>query len=216
MSESIDYPTAIVSGKTEINHNRRVRMNMGLLHFCVMDHMLALEKKGKPVSEVELWTAIGIKSRQFAKAAKWLIDEGYLSVCAIGAVPASTGKHRNVINGSKSIDDMFDEFWKPLIVEGESYRFTGSKDAARNVFKYAIDDVGFEYLMEQKLWYFRMINETDFRNVMMGATFLSRRDKRYKEDFKSECKKKLYAVLPDSKTPSFNKEQFNDMFKEVQ
>lgn len=207
-----DYATALVKGKSDIDHARRVALNMGLLHYVVMSYCLKMEKDAKPLREINLWVDLGVKSRQFQKAAGWLIDNGYLTCCELEKVPISTGKHR-LAKGSKSVDSLFDEFWKPMVVGGRTCRFVGSKDAAKKLYKYAVDDVGHDYLMEQRLWYFRLLSENPDRNPLMGATFLAKGSRRYTEDFKIQCKR-LYETLPEVSVKEATAKEINDLFQE--
>lgn len=207
-----DYATVLVRGSSSIDHARRVALNMGLLHYVVMSYCLKMEKDAKPIREINLWVDLGIKSRQFQKAAAWLIANGYLTCCELDRVPASTGRHR-MASGSKSVDDLFEEFWKPMTVGGRTCRFVGSKDAAKKLYKYAVDDVGHDYLMEQRLWYFRLLSENPDRNAMMGATFLAKGSRRYTEDFKVQCRK-LYQVLPDKPIKVASAKEIKNLFEE--
>ena len=74
-----DYATVLVRGSSIIDHARRVALNMGLLHYVVMSYCLKMEKDAKPIREINLWVDLGIKSRQFQKAAAWLIANKYVA-----------------------------------------------------------------------------------------------------------------------------------------
>lgn len=212
---SNDLSASLVTGKSTIDHGRRVALNMGLLHYILMDYCLGLEKKGLPIRMVNLWTQLGIKSRQFQKAAAWLLDNGYLSVCQENEKPESTGKHREItLKGKKKLEVMLEEFWNGDTVNGRAIKWSGVVGPCKNLLKDAIDEYGFDYIMEQKKWYFRLLGENKDRPVLMGATFLSRQSKRYTEDFKGQCKKLYEPVLPEIPVREYTPEEIRDLFEE--
>lgn len=214
MNESFSgHATVLVTGKSTIDHTRRVALNMGLLHYVLMSYCLKLEGGARPIKEVDLWVELGIKSRQFQKAADWLVSNDFLKICQFDAKPVSTGKHRLSGTTAKSVDELFESFWKATTIGDKKYSFTGSKQDARNKFKYALDDVGFDYLMDQKLWYFRLVSEKPDRPILMGATFLSKTSRRYTEDFKSQCKR-IHQVLPEANVKKLTAEEMKNLFEE--
>lgn len=212
--ESTDnsYPTAIVTGKTAVNHARRVHFNMGLLHYVVMDHLIKMSNSSRPVTEIDLWVSIGVKSRQYAKAIQWLTANGFVVTAELNSVPVLTNKHCSTSN--LTMEQMFQKFWSAETINGRSYRFIGSKSAAERHFNRVVKEVGYEYLMEQRKWYFRMISESDYRSPMMGATFLSKNDRRFEEDFRGQCKRIYDGALPSKKEKATKPVDLEDLFIE--
>lgn len=164
-------------------------MNMGLVQYCLMDYCLKLEKNVSPLTELGVWVELGLKPRLFQKAATWLLENEYLTVCELKKIPVSTGKHRKVSEAAcPNLDSKFEAFWKSERINGRLCAFTGSKADAKRLFKKAANEVGTTFLMSQKLWYFRLLSENPDRPALMGATFLAERSKRYTENFKAQCK----------------------------
>lgn len=213
-----ELSTAMVSGISEINHRRRLFFKMGMVQYCMMQYCHKIESLSIPLSEIGIWMSLGIRSRIAIKALDWLVENEFIKPVRMGEVPRTTGKHLRT-EGGLTVAEQFDAFWKPMVIKGRKISWTGSKPAAENLFKTAISKYGYERLMDQKLWYFRLLFEKPDRPILMAATFLSKNNQRYTEDFKSQCKLHWDATerVDGNSDPDFKLtiDNFDKMYEDV-
>lgn len=67
-----------VIGSTTINHALRVKMGLGCMEYVLMECIISLRKKGKPVTDVLVWQYTGLHPGEAAMSLEILIKKGFI------------------------------------------------------------------------------------------------------------------------------------------
>ena len=173
-------------GNTTINHNVRVALCISNDMYVFLDAIEKIIQNGSPVDYEAIERRVGIPRKETINLFNLAIEEGYIEYTQSVTKVRLDKKWKEAFRPE---DSEFDAFWLPMdfLVEGEKKRvsWTGSKYDARTKFLKVRKEESFEYLMEQKEKYFRVIAHSDWRRIMGCSVFLNKETKRYAEDWDS-------------------------------
>ena len=175
-----------VIGSTLINHNLRVKMQLGCTEYVIMTAILDLIRRGKPVTDVTMYQSVGIHPEGAVMMMKSLIEKGYLfPKAAENAMPSITPKWKSFF---EPVEDDFDEFWS----KDGKVCWAGSKPKAKDLYVRLRNNHEKEFLISKRDAYFEFLEVTAtggfIRPKMMATVFLGAQE-RYMEDWPGYTKK---------------------------
>ena len=196
-----------VLGSTLINHNLRVRMQLGCTEFVIMTAIIDLIRTGKPVTDMTMYQSVGIPPQGAVMIMKTLIEKGYLfPKAAENDMPHVTPKWKSFFG---SVEEEFDEFWN----KDGKVCWTGSKPKAKELYIKRRDNHDKSFLIGQRDAYFDFLEVTATggfnRPKMMCTVFLGAQERfmegwpeYYKREAARQEKEANYPSAEEDVTPS--------------
>ena len=175
----------VVKGRTVIDHQLRIRLGIGCNSYVILSHFVdypdlnfdkILEKTGMETPAVQKMIA-GLESK------------GLLSFNAKRTKVKVTTKFYS----KEKVKDQFKQFWdlSKISSDPKTSAWPDSPVQAKKMFEAAVKEDGFDYIMERRDLYVKVL-ETDafqYRSMMTAARFLNPKNKEYSADFEK--------LLPD-------------------
>ena len=219
MAKKIDIDTKIpelfsiqpVTGTSIINHQARVKLGLTMEEYAVMEYIEKCSRDSIPVSYTALYEKTGIEHDDAKVLFVDLWERNFIEVTQNLSMYKPTSKWHE---GFSTIKNEFEEFWTSkhfVTVNGKKcISWCGSKQDAINKFAKARKIESFEYLINQKNLYFKMIASSDFRQVMGCSVFLNTETKRYSEDWEKQVNKDIVQEVKIQ--PKITKEDVRKKF----
>jgi hypothetical protein len=207
--------TCLVEGCSSINHRARTRLRLGFGDYCVAEYIEQKEGKTSSFSKENVWRDLGISIEAF-KASINLLKEKEL-IESKGKKYIVTKKWLSA--GNENIKEEFNMFWKFKIDDGIKYLWPGAKPMALREFQKTRRKRSFQYIMDQKTWYYQLImleRKNKFqRNFMKADKFLNVDTGQIDEDYKSQVENHPLYTKPRSPSEKkvLTKEQYDLIYE---
>ena len=189
-----------VVGSSTINHQVRTKLCLSMEEYVILDYIERCHRDSKPVEYVYIYSNTGIEHDVVKILFEVLWGNGWIETSSTVSKFKPTKKW---YDGFSSTKNEFEEFWQSLdfsTSEGKKkISWSGAKADALDKFAKARKVESFEYLMAQKLAYFKMIASSDYRQVMGCSVFLNVTTKRYSEDWEKQTKKDVVHEVKETK-----------------
>ena len=202
-----------VTGHSAIDHQARVHMNLTMEEYALVDMMEKYHKASKPLCSTEIYKCIGIAAEESQPLITRLWAKGFIETCSAKSRFKPTQRW---YDGFPDLKKEFEEFWKsvdiPTVNGVKHISWTGAKPSAEKCFEKVRKLESFDYLIAQKIAYFRMIASSSYRKVMGGPVFLNITEKRYSEDWVKSIEK---GVLIERQKPDVSKPETKITKEEV-
>jgi len=174
-----------VYGSTKISHNIRVKMGLGCQEYVLMECIVSLLAKRKPVTDVIVYQETGLVPEEAGMTLEMLVKKGYIypEATADGA-PNVSPMWRSHFT---SAEGEFDEFW----TKDGKVCWTGSKPKAKELYVNVRKEHEKEFVMSQRDAYFEFLNITakgGFNRPKMMATVFLGAQERFMEDWPAYIK----------------------------
>lgn len=184
-----------IIGTSIINHAKRVKLEVSIEQYAVLTFLDYAEASNKVINADLVYSQLGFDFKYFIKIKDDLSQIGFIH-------PETRKLTKKWYDTIGDIDSQFIKFWEPIVINNIRYSWPGSKTDAKDKFAKAVKEVGFDFLMEQKEAYFKVVNESKFdRQVMGGPVFLNPKTKRYSENWKSQVKQPVKSVSEEESKP---------------
>ena len=202
-----------ITGSTTINHSARVAMELSMDEYAVVDMIERYSEASKPFCDTEVYRTLGMNREEVQAVITQLWAKGFIEISKGVSKFRPTTRWKE---GFMPTKNEFEQFWEPMDIvttAGKKHiAWTGAKPDAEKKFLKARKLESFEYLMAQKVGYFRMIASSDYRKVMGCSVFLNVDTKRYSEDWAKSTDGKVVQVKEKKPEKTLTKENVREAF----
>jgi hypothetical protein len=214
--DSALYKSCPVHSTSYIQHKVRVALGITNDEYILASLIQKLDEQDKDYTYDRIYNHIGMDEETVNACAnnlalkKLIRTDDEKKRIIVTAVWLDAHQSQNDENFEKFYDQAYGKTWP------------GSKPLARETYDITVAKVGYEYLLEQKLAYFKFLSLPDnaFRGTMQAVEFLSPKAERYAEDWKGyielvpsvikeKIKEKENRIIPSQLTM----EQKNKMYQ---
>jgi hypothetical protein len=186
----------LVNGVTTINNNIRVKLNLSMEEYAIMEHVEKSHRDSVELTYSSIYSKTGIEHDPAKIVFNNLWERGFLITSNTVSRFKPSPKWLGAFSGLK---DEFEQFWHSMDIdmpEGiKRISWTGSKIDAEKKFCKLRRIETFDYLMKQKVYYFKVIASSSYRTIMGCSVFLNVETKRYSEDWASQIDKEKFKEV---------------------
>lgn len=205
-------------GTSIIDHEIRNEFSLTLSEYCVIDVIVQRKVKKKDTTLLDITTFLGITGNIAEQVVSKLIEKK--------TIKDKTGKlfvSKKIYNRINNINDFsndFEEFW--TIKEGDKIRtaWPGPKKKAYDLYMKARKNKrSHRFIMDQRMWYFKILEIQTFRSKMMATRFLNIDSGELDQDFKlfyDEISKKKEKESNIGSASAMTSEDFKKQFRDDQ
>jgi hypothetical protein len=204
----VSKPVSDVYGLTTINHSKRAKMGLTMLHYCVADLVEYCNNKSRPLTYDYIYRKIAVEKEQFLSVAKSLVDLGFLEYSQ-----DKLKVTRKWLDTFMIEEQWFEAFW---LVKNQNFWPGSKKDAKANFIK-ACKFYPPEYLIKCRDYYIKFLNHptNSYRKPMAATVFLNLQTERFKENWSDQLQR---LINPNGKIairlePTFTIEEKEKLFQ---
>jgi len=169
-----------IEGTTTINHDLRVKMELGPMEFVLMDAIVWLKERRKLVTDVTVYIRTGLVPQEQTMALEMLVKKGFVYPEAeADGTPALSEKWSSFFT---SIEDEFPEFW----TKDGKVCWPGSKPKALELYVSVRKTKSKDFLLKQRddyLKFLELVRRNGFDRPQMMATVFLGKQNRYEENW---------------------------------
>lgn len=195
-----------IIGSTKINHALRVKMELGCQEFVLMEAIVTLRAKHKPVTDMSVYQLTGLVPQEATMTLESLVRKGFIFPMATAdGAPDIAPKWNTFFT---SAEDEFDEFW----TKDGKVCWTGSKPKAKQLYIQRRKDEDKEFLIGQRDAYFEFLEVTakgGFNRPKMMCTVFLGAQERFMEDWQEYTKEELEKQEKKKKAEKEREDKYN-------
>lgn len=200
-------PSTLIKGHSEINHQLRVRLGLGFIDYCIIDYLDRHTRLRYPTRTETIWKYLGLTKKTFDKSLNFLMKKGYVARKKKDNNIYVTDKYKNI--DADYIHEEFEKFWFFNINGNKKELWRGPKPMARKMFRIARRSRSFDYIMDQKTWYYKLLQIEKYRQIMRADKFLNIETGQIDENFKDQVLRYNEEAEENKPKQLMNKNDYN-------
>lgn len=184
-------------GSSVINHKVRMKLNLTMEEYCLLDLIHRLNLKGKEVNYDRIERYIGLNMEAGKSTLLSLHKKGFIARNG-SSTQIIVNKIWSKIHETVMEDD-FEVFWR----KEKGISWTGSKKEALVKYKSTRESYTADFILEKKRAYFEFLSqpEMSFRQVMNAARFLNPKNEHFNEPWEDYLKDLQAKRVKSDDTP---------------
>jgi len=184
--KSMKIREILPDGKNIIEHSVRIKLGLTCDEYCVFDTILSRKKRNKTTKFADIENFSGLSPE--------IINLSILKMSQMLLLKINNNEfflNKTMIDEAfkpldDKLEDEFEKFWK-IEKDGKLTNcWAGPRTAALIKFKVARKKFSFEFIMQQRSDYFKLLEHQTYRQVMQATKFLNIKTGQIEEDFKSQ------------------------------
>lgn len=188
----------VVKGRTVIDHQHRIRLNIGCNGYAILDHF----RKNPEIDYQKIYEKTGFKENVAKNIILDMKNKGFLSENSAGTKMKVSTKFYS----KNKIKEQFDQFWdlSSISTMKKTSVWPDTKVTSKRMFEAAVEEEGFYYIMERRNLYIKFLEleENSYRRIMSAARFLNPKEKEYAAEFEKMIDNSSDApVIPGDSKP---------------
>lgn len=199
-------------GENIIVHSARMKLELNCTDFCVFDTILQRKLKGKETSYFDIENYTGLEPIQIQCCINIMVKKNLVVI-----------KDNQFYLNKKLVDDAYSEkendlekefniFWKTIKDDEEINCWPGPRQASLEKFKEARKKYSFDFILNQKKNYFKLLEHETWRKPMQATKFLNVKTGQIEEDFVSQWPDHFKQEL-NKKTDTLTMKDKDNLYK---
>lgn len=210
--KNMKIKSILPQGVNKVNHSIRIKLGLSCEEYCIFETILSRKrvKKDTKFDDIEDYT--GLLPTNINTSIRKMINILLIKVDNENFMLNKSMVDSAFKEQENKFQKEFNKFWKITKDGKEINCWPGPREDAFNKFKIARNEYSFEFIMQQRFNYFKLLEHKTWRNPMQASKFLNVKTKQVEEDFKSQWPEH-FKIAAKSKNKVLTKKEKEDLYK---